>query len=53
MSGLLGNTPKVCRAAYVHPRVLDLFENGGLAEALPGAEAKGFEPRLIRLLSPQ
>ena len=53
VSGLLGNTPTVCRAAYVHPRVLDLFENGGLAEALPGAEAKGFEPRLIRLLSPQ
>ncbi|MBD3834942.1 DNA topoisomerase IB [Brevundimonas bullata] len=53
VSGLLGNTPTVCRAAYVHPRVLDLFENGGLAEALPGAEAKGFELRLIRLLSPQ
>lgn len=53
VSGLLGNTPTVCRAAYVHPRVLDLFENGGLAEALPGAEAKGFEPSLIRLLSPQ
>jgi len=53
VSGLLGNTPTVCRAAYVHPRVLDLFENGGLAEALPSAEAKGFEPRLIRLLSPQ
>ena len=53
VSGLLGNTPTVCRAAYVHPRVLDLFENGGLAAALPGAEAKGFEPRLIRLLSPQ
>ncbi|MBB4799169.1 DNA topoisomerase-1 [Brevundimonas bullata] len=53
VSGLLGNTPTVCRAAYVHPRVLDLFENGGLAAALPGAEAKGFEPSLIRLLSPQ
>lgn len=53
VSGLLGNTPTVCRAAYVHPRVLDLFENGGLAAALAGAEAKGFEPSLIRLLSPQ
>ncbi len=53
VSGLLGNTPTVCRAAYVHPRVLDLFENGGLAAALPSAEAKGFEPSLIRLLSPQ
>ena len=53
VSGLLGNTPTVCRAAYVHPRVLDLFENGGLAAALPSAEAKGFEPSLTRLLSPQ
>ncbi|HEY1072622.1 DNA topoisomerase IB [Brevundimonas sp.] len=53
VSGLLGNTPTVCRAAYVHPRVLKLFENGGLAAALPGGEAKGFEPSLIRLLSPQ
>ena len=52
VSGLLGNTPTVCRAAYVHPRVMATFEDGSLADALPGAEAKGFEPALIRLLSP-
>ena len=51
VSGLLGNTPTVCRAAYVHPRVLAMFEDGGLTQALPGAEAQGFEPALIRLLS--
>ncbi|MNT58323.1 Eukaryotic DNA topoisomerase I, catalytic core [compost metagenome] len=51
VSGLLGNTPTVCRAAYVHPRVLAMFEDGDLTQALPGAEAQGFEPALIRLLS--
>ncbi len=51
VSGLLGNTPTVCRAAYVHPRVLAMFEDGDLTQALPGTEAQGFEPALIRLLS--
>jgi len=50
VSGLLGNTPTVCRAAYVHPRVFDLYEAGELPNVLPGAETKGFEPALIRLL---
>jgi DNA topoisomerase-1 len=51
VSGLLGNTPAVCRAAYVHPRVLELFEAAALADALPGPDTQGFEPALIRLLS--
>lgn len=51
VAGLLGNTPAVCRAAYVHPRVLEGFAVGTLAEALPGSEAKAFEPALIRLLA--
>ncbi len=50
VSGLLGNTPTVCRAAYVHPRVFELYEAGELPNVLPGAETKGFEPALIRLL---
>jgi DNA topoisomerase-1 len=24
----LGNTPAVCRASYVHPRIVDLFHDG-------------------------
>ena len=24
----LGNTPSVCRASYIHPRVIDLFMGG-------------------------
>lgn len=40
----LGNTPSVCRASYVHPRVLDLFEQGTTLSAHgwvaePGVEA--------------
>ncbi|MND83755.1 Eukaryotic DNA topoisomerase I, catalytic core [compost metagenome] len=52
VSNLLGNTPSVCRTAYVHPCVLATFADGDLADALPGAETKGFDPALIRLLSP-
>jgi DNA topoisomerase I len=29
----LGNTPTVCRASYVHPRVLETFSTGALREA--------------------
>ncbi|MBB3870583.1 DNA topoisomerase IB [Brevundimonas mediterranea] len=50
VAGLLGNTPTVCRASYVHPKVMELYENGDLRAALPGADAKGFEKALIKLL---
>lgn len=36
VSGYLGNTPAVCRASYVNPRVIELFEEGvTVAAALP------------------
>ncbi len=50
VSGLLGNTPTVCRSSYIHPEVFELFENGKIADALPGPDAKSFEPALIKLL---
>jgi DNA topoisomerase-1 len=50
VAGLLGNTPTVCRASYVHPRVMALYESGELKTALPGSDAKGFEKALIRAL---
>ncbi|MFJ4776037.1 DNA topoisomerase IB [Streptomyces sp. NPDC088762] len=28
VSGYLGNTPAVCRASYIHPKLFELFENG-------------------------
>lgn len=51
VAGLLGNTPTVCRSSYVHPTVLTLFEQGRLPDALPGPDAKAFEPALVRLLA--
>lgn len=50
VAGLLGNTPTVCRSSYVHPQVFELFEAGKLMDVLPGAETKGFEPALMKLL---
>jgi DNA topoisomerase-1 len=50
VSGLLGNTPTVCRSSYVHPMVFELYETGRIGEVLPGPDAKGFEAALIRVL---
>ncbi|MET9880312.1 DNA topoisomerase IB [Actinacidiphila glaucinigra] len=36
VSGYLGNTPAVCRASYINPRVVELYEEGvTIAAALP------------------
>lgn len=50
VSGLLGNTPTVCRASYVHPTVFELYETGRIAEVLPGSDTKGFEAALMKVL---
>ena len=50
VAGLLGNTPTVCRSAYIHPRVFDLYESGEIFQVLPGPDAKGFEAALIKAL---
>ena len=50
VSGLLGNTPTVCRSSYVHPTVFELYETGRIAEVLPGPDTKGFEAALIKVL---
>jgi len=50
VAGLLGNTPTVCRASYVHPRVIELYEAGTLANLLPGPDARRFDARLAKLL---
>jgi DNA topoisomerase-1 len=34
VSGVLGNTPAVCRKCYVHPAVFDAYEDGSLLETL-------------------
>lgn len=50
-ASLLGNTLAVCRSAYVHPRVVDLFERGTITEALPRTSAKSFERALAKALA--
>jgi DNA topoisomerase-1 len=49
VSGLLGNTPAVCRAAYVHPLILDAYTEGRLTLSTNGSP-RGFETAIIRML---
>ncbi|WP_157515307.1 DNA topoisomerase IB [Luteimonas abyssi] len=48
----LGNTPAVCRKAYIDPRVFDGWEDGSLARAAAGARgARQWEQAALRFLS--
>ncbi|WP_370444292.1 DNA topoisomerase IB [Candidatus Burkholderia verschuerenii] len=38
---LLRNTPAVCRKCYVHPAVIEAFEAGELADAMPASRRRG------------
>jgi DNA topoisomerase-1 len=49
VAGLLGNTPAVCRAAYIHPRVLTAYEAGELPMTRR-ASARARELALLRLV---
>jgi len=49
VANLLGNTPAVCRSAYIHPRVLDAYQTGTLA-LKPSASARAFELSVLRFL---
>ena len=49
VAGLLGNTPAVCRACYIHPAVFSAFEAGDLSAKLAG-DARGAELALLKLL---
>jgi DNA topoisomerase-1 len=50
ISGLLGNTPAVCRSSYIHPTVFESYADGRLCAALPEPEDQAFETALIELL---
>jgi len=47
VSRRLGNTPAVCRACYIHPKVIAAFEAGSLGRTRAGADPGR---RLIKLL---
>ena len=49
VAGLLGNTAAVCRGSYIHPLVLESYEQGALP-LKPGRSARAFELAVIRFL---
>jgi DNA topoisomerase-1 len=49
VAGLLGNTAAVCRGAYIHPLVLEAYEQGTLPLKATGS-ARAFELSVIRFL---
>lgn len=49
-AGLLGNTPAVCRAAYIHPEVLRAFADGRLPGEFAEAEGEAYETAVLAFL---
>ncbi|MCX6396589.1 MAG: DNA topoisomerase IB [Propionibacteriales bacterium] len=49
-AALLGNTPTVARSAYIHPRVLDLFEAGRTLPRVP-VDQDAADRAVVRLLT--
>ena len=50
-AGLLGNTPAVCRKAYVHPEVLQAFVARALPSHFAKTEGEAFERAALRFLN--
>lgn len=49
VAGLLGNTPAVCRKAYIHPAVIEAWTAGRLP-LKPASRGRAFELALVRFL---
>ncbi|MES2036077.1 MAG: DNA topoisomerase IB [Pseudomonadota bacterium] len=49
VAGVLGNTPAVCRKAYIHPAVIEAFSQGRL-KLKTSASERGFETAVLRML---
>ncbi|MCW2786853.1 MAG: hypothetical protein JWP74_3370 [Marmoricola sp.] len=47
---LLGNTPSVARSAYVHPKVIELFESGRTLPKVPASQDQA-DRAVLRLLT--
>lgn len=50
VAGLLGNTPTVARASYVHPKVVDLYHDGVVARIPARASRAAAEAAVLDLL---
>ena len=37
VAGVLGNTPAVCRSSYIHPLIIEGWEDGSLQKAIPAS----------------
>jgi DNA topoisomerase-1 len=48
VAAILGNTPAVCRASYIHPLIIDGWQDGSLQRAIP-ATAAGHQRQLEQL----
>ncbi|MGC1304785.1 MAG: DNA topoisomerase IB [Caulobacteraceae bacterium] len=49
-AGLLGNTPAVCRSAYIHPAVFEAFASRRLPKAFATAEGQSYERAVLKFL---
>ena len=49
-AGLLGNTPAVCRSAYIHPEVVNAFIEQRLPEAFASVDGEAFEDVVLKFL---
>lgn len=49
VAGVLGNTPAVCRACYIHPAVVEAFEGEGLP-LKPTEDERAFELAVLKFL---
>jgi DNA topoisomerase I len=49
-AALLGNTPAVCRSAYIHPAVIEAFSSGALPTSFADAEGAAYEAELLKFL---
>jgi DNA topoisomerase-1 len=52
VAGVLGNTPAVCRKAYIHPAVLEAYEKGEFPIKGP-ADGRGLELAVLKFLEGQ
>lgn len=53
VAAILGNTPAVCRASYIHPLILEGWKDGSLRRAIPirvAAHPRQLEQRTLRYL---
>lgn len=49
VAGILGNTAAVCRSSYIHPAVIEAYQDGALP-LKPGRSERAFELGVIRFL---